>query len=450
MGLGVQHQSRTRMRYSGVLLLLLTLAFIGASKVTKDAKSEKVKPGANKEKSMKEATTVIICENWPYCAPKTLSSGIPVVEAKKNLNEDLAEGTNAPIGDDSSIPLKMSENTKDFKITTELIKEATGDLSEDLTEKTVNAVTTAPNKSKVSPGTEGKQNPKSRSICGRPPNFHSKIVGGDNATIEEFPWLALLAVTKKASNGKMEFRDANPPYQCGGSLIADEWVLTAGHCIVLKDTATLVEGVRAKFGATSRPQKTGYVEIDSQRIILYEKYEAESEVLKRSVNFDIGLIKLKRGMTAFRKEVANVNTVCLPFDYVDKKSWAGKSLVVAGWGYVKQDAMKIEAPVIAEDLQKLEVNRVSNQKCRAAFGDSEQIGITENSQNFCAGGEEGKDSCAGDSGGPLMLTQERMGRKNHTLVGLVSWGREFCGQKNQPGVYADVSFFLEWILNTIA
>merc|ERR1712198_682292 len=200
--------------------------------------------------NMEEATTLIINVD------KKLSSG---------MNEDLAEGTNDPIGDDSSISLKMSENIEDFKITTELIKEATGDLSEDLTEKTVNAVTTAPNKSKVSPGTEGKQNPKSRSIggnaknlashknrhlvnnktCGRPSNFHSKIVGGDNATIEEFPWLALLAVTKKASNGKMEFRDANPPYQCGGSLIADEWVLTAGHCIVLKDTATLVEGVRA-------------------------------------------------------------------------------------------------------------------------------------------------------------------------------------------------------------
>ena len=48
--------------------------------------------------------------------------------------------------------------------------------------------------------------------------------------------------------------------------------------------------------------------------------------------------------------------------------------------------------MIAKDLQKLEVNRVSNQKCRAAFGDSEQIAITENSQNFCAGGEEGNES----------------------------------------------------------
>merc|ERR1712126_626222 len=137
------------------------------------------------------------------------------------------------------------------------------------------------------------------------------------------------------------------------------------------------------------------------------------------------------------------------FDYVDKKSWAGKSLVVAGWGFVKQDEMEIEADVIADDLQKLEVNRVSNQKCRDAHGNSKQVAITENSQNLCAGGEEGKDSCAGDSGGPLMLTQDRMGRKNHTLVGIVSWGTNLCGQKNVPGVYADVSFFLEWILNTI-
>ena len=78
-------------------------------------------------------------------------------------------------------------------------------------------------------------------------NFHGKIVGGDDATIEEFPWLALLAVTKKASNGKMEFRDANPPYQCGGSLIADEWVLTAGHCIVEWRTADIVEGYNIKL-----------------------------------------------------------------------------------------------------------------------------------------------------------------------------------------------------------
>ena len=57
--------------------------------------------------------------------------------------------------------------------------------------------------------------------------------------------------------------------------------------------------IRAKFGATTRTQKTGYVEIDSQRIVLHEKYAAETEDLP--VDFDIALIKLKRGMSAFGK-----------------------------------------------------------------------------------------------------------------------------------------------------
>jgi len=555
------------MKYSSVLLLL-TLAFVSASKVKNDAKSEKVvqkcpkgyiqregtladstlgemeknmdedqcakncdeqiqcksfeyHPGSKKCRIIKNhaskpnstpPTTVPTVhlqyrwcqkEAWPYHRLE-LSSGIPLLEATMNLSEDLAGGTNAPI------PSKMSEKLEDLKASTvkELSKEASGDLSEDLTEKsprhtqevetspfvtvndftnndqtvkadavkamksnsvthkTVTKVTTAPNKSKVSPGIKGKQNPKSRSLtgdakslashknrhlvndkkCGRPSTFTSKIVGGESATIEEFPWLALLAMTQKASNGKMEFMYDNPSYICGGSLISDKWVLTAGHCVVQRFTADPVEGIRAKFGATTRTQKTGYVEIDSQRIVLHEKYAAETKDLP--VDFDIALIKLKRGMSAFGKDIAQVNTVCLPFDYVAEKSWAGKSLVVAGWGYEYQDPLEIHDR-IADDLQKLKVNRMSNQKCRAAHDNTQRIATTKFNQNLCAGGVEGQDSCKGDSGGPLMLEQERMGRKNHTLVGIVSWGTDLCGQKNIPGVYADVSFFLEWILNKI-
>ena len=56
--------------------------------------------------------------------------------------------------------------------------------------------------------------------------------------------------------------------------------------------------IRSKFGATTKDQKTGYVEIDSEIIILHEKYATEVE--DRYI-WNIGLIKLKRGMTDFRK-----------------------------------------------------------------------------------------------------------------------------------------------------
>lgn len=58
----------------------------------------------------------------------------------------------------------------------------------------------------------------------------------------------------------------------------------------------------------------------------------------------------------------------------------------------------------------------------------------------CAGGEEGKDACKGDGGGPMVC--ERGG--TWQVVGLVSWGIG-CGQNGIPGVYVKVGHYVDWI-----
>lgn len=75
---------------------------------------------------------------------------------------------------------------------------------------------------------------------------------------------------------------------------------------------------------------------------------------------------------------------------------------------------------------------------------------------FCAGGsgvfQGGKDSCKGDSGGPLMFLSDRGGSPKFYVAGVVSEG-PYCQRaaENQvpPGIYTRVSAFVQWILDNM-
>ena len=57
----------------------------------------------------------------------------------------------------------------------------------------------------------------------------------------------------------------------------------------------------------------------------------------------------------------------------------------------------------------------------------------------------GKDSCNGDSGGPLMVKEKEFGFFSTVYqIGLVSSGTKYCGV-GQPGIYTKVTSFLPWI-----
>ena len=62
------------------------------------------------------------------------------------------------------------------------------------------------------------------SDCGlvkRSASGKTKVINGDKAEVGEYPWMAALYITK---DGKRRFN-------CGGTLISQDVVVTAGHCV---------------------------------------------------------------------------------------------------------------------------------------------------------------------------------------------------------------------------
>jgi len=75
--------------------------------------------------------------------------------------------------------------------------------------------------------------------------------------------------------------------------------------------------------------------------------------------------------------------------------------------------------------------------------------VTIGEDQICAGGDRGKDSCAGDSGSALMMeTFPTEYDPRYVQIGVVSFGARRCASQGVPAVYARVSNYLEWILNS--
>ena len=73
---------------------------------------------------------------------------------------------------------------------------------------------------------------------------------------------------------------------------------------------------------------------------------------------------------------------------------------------------------------------------------------------MCAGGEDAKDSCVGDSGSALMreegkVPKDILSKGHHKLIGVVSFGPRRCGTEGVPGVYSRVRSYLDWILDNV-
>ncbi|CAH1983360.1 unnamed protein product [Acanthoscelides obtectus] len=259
-----------------------------------------------------------------------------------------------------------------------------------------------------------------RKNCGRTryDDIRGRIIDGDEAKIGQFPWLVRIGV--RISKIRL--------FTCAGSLLNRYYVLSAAHCGDRNNIVTLGEHnvltpQDCEAGICADPLQ----EINIKR---YHFFDYNPKDHKR----DFSLILLENAV------VYNdfVVPVCLPHGKVLTEDLTGKNVKVAGWGYTNSTThdqavklMYIVAPIIDKSV------------CNSIF----HHGMDET--QLCIGYEHGKkDSCSGDSGGPVTkFMKASTTKRQHYQIGIVSYGLVDCG--GGPAIYTNVIHYMPKILDII-
>jgi trypsin len=229
-----------------------------------------------------------------------------------------------------------------------------------------------------------------------------RIVGGTNAQPGEFPSQVSIKI--------------GGSHSCGGSILSEKAILTAGHC--------------CPFAASRFEVVAGEHNIQSDTNDGTEKLSKVAEVRQHkdyddfALTDDICILILKTNIAEAAGSIKYGKLAAPGLEPADLEM-----LTVTGWGTTS------EGGSLSNILKKVDVPYVPNDRCADEYQNFNDI----TPGMLCAGFEDagGADACQGDSGGPVFL-------KSGEQIGLTSWGYG-CARPGYPGVYTRVNKYNDWV-----
>lgn len=289
----------------------------------------------------------------------------------------------------------------------------------------------------------------------------AKVVGGQVAEDGAWPWQVALTVADMPVSTDSQF--------CGGSMVLDQWVLTAAHCVHMVDDNG--EPFDVDPVMLSVVVGTNRLDGSGDRIPVVATYH-HPEYSDAGLDYDIALIRLARAPNVPYQTVEVPDSA-----FGDILREPGITAIVTGWGL--QNGGEQSDQLRQTQIQMLDRDMCNNTMLEARAEDAAQgfayavntLSVKNEDANgiwetlvsaaqppitehmICSGTYEGgKLACSGDSGGPLVVPLEN---GSYIQAGVVSWGLsgsagQGCSEQALFSAYTDISTFVPWLNETIA
>merc|ERR1712107_735980 len=238
-------------------------------------------------------------------------------------------------------------------------------------------------------------------------------------------WPHMCAVLHETTSG---YGESSNVYRCGGSLIASGVILTAAHCVNEFQSNPGELKIRCGEWDTQHPTEPyPHQDRNGQTVKIHPEFNSQN------LANDFALIFLAEDFVLD----FHVDTVCLPEPNQAYGNYA--PCYATGWGKDRFGS-KGEYQVV---LKEVDLNVVDNAQCQSALRTTRLGKKFKLDPSFLCAGGEGKDTCTGDGGSPLVCPSS-YDPDTYEQVGIVAWGIG-CGEEGVPGVYAAVSEAVCWI-----